>query len=315
MNKRDSKTNVTLITLLLLSVAVRAQVAEPKGELRLYGRATQVGTVANREFKDGKGRVVKVIYYTGGGSSFQGPFREELLREQSISTYTYNDQGCRIRSEVFKPGMKLSRTDNVRCHDGTATPRLTTISDARGVKQAEIRHKANGSTQTELLFDSFGDKVVAINGEVPTDVDLLHGWGEELGGFACGIAANRERGRQEDLEVHVTIKNISHDAEGVVMISPVLVELKDITGRVVERKSAYRKDENKTQSEGCPTYMNQGAPFAGRSQPQTGYGLGEQYDRLAPGTYSITIAYCVSGERGLLVSNTILLEVEGHENR
>jgi hypothetical protein len=315
MNIRDSKTNVTLITLLLLSVAVRAQVAEPKGELRIYPRATQIGTVAIREFRDDKGRVVKSIYYTGGGSSFQGPFSEDLLREQSIIRYTYNDQGCRIKSEVFEPGMKLRGTDNVRCVDGTATPKLTTISDARGVKQAEIRHKANGGQQTELIFDSLGEQVVAINGDLPTDVDLLHGWGKELGGFACGIAANRERGRQEDLEVHVTIKNISHDAEGVVMISPVLVELKDITGRVVERKAAYRRDENKTQSAGCPTYMSQGAPSAGRSQPQTSYGLGEQYDRLAPGTYSITIAYCVSAERGLLLSNTILVEVEGHENR
>jgi len=33
MNKRDLKTNVTVIILLLLSFAVRAQVAEPKGEL------------------------------------------------------------------------------------------------------------------------------------------------------------------------------------------------------------------------------------------------------------------------------------------
>ena len=314
MKKRGSKTGVALIMLLFLSVAVRAQVAEPKGELRLYGRATQIGTVASREFKDGKGRVVKVIYYTGGGS-FEGPYGEDLLREQSIHTYTYDDHDCRIKSESYEPGMRLSRTEDVRCLDGTATPRLTTIRDARGVKQAETSHKANGSTPTELYFDSDGDKVVAINGEVPTDVDLAHGWGEELGGFACGIAANREKGRQEDLQVRVTIKNISHDAEGVVMISPVLVELKDITGRVVERKAAYRKHENGVQSEGCPTYLAQGAPFAGRSQEQPGYALGEQYDPLAPGTYSITITYCVSAVRGLLVSNTILLEVGGHNKQ
>jgi hypothetical protein len=313
MNKHGSKTNVTLITLLLLSVAVRAQVAEPEGELRIYPRATQIGTVAIREFRDHQGRVVKRIYYTGGGSSFQGPFREELLREQSTIRYTYNDQGCRIKSEVFEPGMKLRRTDNVRCVDGTATPKLTTISDSRGVKQAEIRHNANGGTQTELIFDSRGEQVVAINGDLPTDVDLLHGWGKEFDGFACGIAANRERGRQDDLEIHVTIKNISHDT-GVVIVSPVLVELKDITGRVVERKAAYRKPENEGQSEGCPSYMNQGAPLAGRSQPQSGYGLGEQYDRLAPGKYSLTVTYCVWGVAGRLVSNTIPLEVEGREN-
>ena len=314
MNKRESKTHVTLIIVLLLSVAVRAQVAEPKGELRLYGRATQIGTVASREFKDDKGRVVKVIYYTGGGS-FEGPYREDLLREQSIHTYTYDDHDCRIKSESYEPGMKLKRTEEVCCLDGTATPRLTTVRDAHGVKQAETRHKANGGPPTELFFDSDGDKVVAINGGVPTDVDLAHGWGTEVAGFACGIAANRERGTQDDLRVWVTIKNISHDANGVVMISPVLVELKDITGRVVERKAPYRKQENETQSEGCPTYLAQGAPFAGRSQLQPGFALGEQYDRLAPGKYSITVTYCVSAVPGPLVSNTILLEVEGRENR
>jgi hypothetical protein len=99
------------------------------------------------------------------------------------------------------------------------------------------------------------------------------------------------------------------------MISPVLVELKDHTGRVIERKSAYTRQQTKSESNECPSYMNQGAPLAGRAQPQPGYQLGEQYDRLAPGKYWITITYCVTGLRGKLVSNTISLEVEGPENR
>jgi hypothetical protein len=314
MNKRDVKTNVTFVILLLLSVAVRAQVAEPQGELTLYTRATQIGTVARREFKDDKGRIVRVIYYTGGGS-FEGPYREELLREQSIRSYTYDDHNCRIKCESYEPGLRLSRTEEVRCFDGTATPSLTTVRDVRGIKEVETRHTASGSTQTILYFDKDGDKVVAIDGELPTDADLAHGWGEMLSGFACGIAANPEKGRQEDLQVHVTIKNVSHEANGVVMISPVLVELKDLTGRVIEPKAAYTRHKDKTESDGCPTYMSQGAPFAGRSQPQTGYELGEQYNRLAPGKYSITITYCVSGVKGRLVSNTIPIEVEGRENR
>lgn len=314
MKQHGSKTGATSIILVLLFVAGRAQVAEPIGELRLYERATQIGTVASREFKDNKGRVVKVIYYTGGGS-FEGPYREDLLREQSIHNYTYDDHDCRIKSESYSPGMKLSRTEEVHCLDGTATRSLTTVRDARGIKQAEIRHTANGGTQTELYFDSDGDKVVAINGEVPADVNLTHGWGELLNGFVCGIAANRERGRQEDLNVIVTIRNISHDMKGVVMISPVLVELKDNTGRVIERKPAYGIPKDDARSEGCPTYLSQGAPSAGRSQLQPGFTLGEQYDRLAPGKYSLTITYCVSAVSGLLVSNTILLEVEGRETR
>src|SRR5262245_39129790 len=313
MNKRDLKTNVILIILLLLSVTVCAQVTEPKGELTLYTRATQIGTVANRQFKDDKGRIVKVIYYTGGGS-FEGPYREELLREQSIILYTYDDHNCRVKCESYEPGMKLSRTEEVRCFEGTGTPSLTTVRDVRYIKQSETRHTISGGTQTTLYFDSDGDKVVAINGELPTDADLAHGWGQMLNGLACGIAANREKGRQADLQVHVTIKNVNHNAKGVLMISPILVELKDHTGRVIERKAPFARQQAKIESGECPTYMGQGAPSAGRAQPQTGYELGEQYDWLAPGRYSITITYCVSGQREKLVSNTIPLEVDGPEN-
>ena len=302
-----------LTTLLLFSVVVRGQVAEPNGELRLYPRATQIGTVASRTFKDEQGREVKVIYYTGGGS-FESPYREELLSEQSITQYEYDDHNCRIKSQRFDPGMKLRTTAQVLCVDGTATPSLSTVYDARGIRLTETRHTASGSTETVLYLDNTGDKVVAINGKLPIDTDLINGWGEAHGGFACGIAANRERGRQEDLQIYVSIKNISHEREGVVMISPVRVELKDSSGRGIERKPVYRNDESTTQVEGCSTYLGQGAPSVGRSQPQPGYSLGEQYDRLAPGKYTVTITYCVPGVPGRLVSNAIVVEVDSGKN-
>lgn len=320
MNKRDLETSVSLILLLLLSGAVRAQVAELKGELRLYEWATQIGTVAIRELKDDKGRVVKAIYYTGGGDSEgrpygNGPYREDLLREQSIQTNTYDDHDCRVKTKIYEPGMTLSRTAEVRCFTGTATPELTINRDMRGIRQSEVRHNAHGGTQTQLYFDDDGRKVVAINGETPTDVDIVHGWGEPLTGFACSIAANREKGRQEQVNVSVTIKNINHDADGVAMMAPVLMELKDSAGQVIQRKTRYAEPANEGQANGCPTCMNQGAPFAGRAQPQIGFALGEEYDPLAPGRYSMTVTYCVSGVPGRLTSNTILLEVEGRENR
>jgi hypothetical protein len=65
------KSHVTLIIVLLVASSARAQ--EPKGALRHYDRATQIGTVAEREFSDDKGRIVKVIYYTQSDKSI-GPF-------------------------------------------------------------------------------------------------------------------------------------------------------------------------------------------------------------------------------------------------
>jgi hypothetical protein len=296
-----------MIVILLLAITARAQ--EPKGELHLYERTTQIGTVANRQFKDDKGRVVKDIYYTQSDKS-TGPFNEELLREQSIRTYGYDEHNCRIIEQQYEPGPKLSRTYKTECIDGTATPRLTVVLRASGTREGEVRHSATGSRQTILYFDNSGQKVVAISGQLPTDIDLVHGWGQELDGFAAGIAPNQEKGRQQDLSVLVNIKNVSHSAEGMIMMSPVLVELRDANGRVVEWKSAYRTFVGNDQSDHCPSFTKEGAPMTGRSQQRGGYGLNEEFGRLAPGKYSMTVSFCVSGQSERLVSNTIFLDVD-----
>jgi len=307
MNARNVS-GMFLVILLLLCRSASAQVTEQKGELRLYDMATQIGTTAMREFKDDKGRVVKTIYYTGGGGGINGPYLEELLSEQSIHVYAYDEYGCRIRSEHYAPGMKLSSTGEVRCLDGTATPQLTTVSDARGVKQFETRHTPSGGTRTRLYLDHDGEKVIGIIGDTPTDVDLAHGWGEEAGGFAIGVAANRERGRQQDLQVSVTIKNAADRSESALMVSLVRVELKDSAGRLIEPKAAYKNRGEVTNSEECSGGW--GVPFLGRSQWLPSYDLGEQYEPLSPGKYSFTVTHCLSANRGLLISNTIYVEIE-----
>ena len=300
--------SITLALLLLLSTSARAQDPESKGELRIYNRATQIGTVASREFKDDKGRVIKVIYYTHP-DLLAGNFREESLREQSTTTFAYDEYGCPIKSKNYDHAAKLIRIQEVRCAEGTATRSLTTIRNPQGVKQGEARHTATGSTQTVLEFDSNGEKVIAITGELPTDTDLIHGWGDVLHGFALGIAANREKGRQQDLAIHVSLKNVSNDA-GQVMVSPILVELKDSNGQLIEQKAAHRPNPNQTLSNHCPSYLQMGAPSRGRAQSQYGYSLGEHYERLSSGKYSMTVTYCVSGVSERLVSNTIEIEVE-----
>ena len=301
--------NYTLPILLLLSISARAQDPGPKSELRIYERATQIGTAANREFRDDKGRVVKVIYYTHAGNSMSN-FREELLREQSSRTFEYDEAGCRIKSKSFDRTRKLTGSEEVRCLDGTATRSLTIVRNSLGIKQGEARHTSSGGTQTALEFDSNGEKVIAITGELPSDTDLKHGWGNVLHGFALGIAPNREKGRQQELYVHVSIKNVDNNDTGLVMAAPVLIELKDSNGQLVEPKAAFRLNRKQSQSNECPTYMQMAAPRPGRAQAQYTLDVGEQYERLAPGKYSMTIAYCVSGVSEPLVSNRIQIEVE-----
>lgn len=300
--------SITLCLLLLLSISAHAQDPESKGELRIYHRATQIGTVASREFKDDKGRVVKVIYYTHADLNSSN-FREESLRVQSSSTFDYDEYGCPIKSQSYDHKAKLTRIEELRCVEGTATRRLAIIRNGQGIKQGEARYTATGSAQTVLHFDSNGEKVIAITGELPRDTDLIHGWGNVLHGFALGIAANREKGRQQDLNVHVSLKNVGNDA-GQIMVSPVLVELKNSNGQAIELKPPYRINPYQTQFNHCPSYMQMGAPRLGWAQPQYNYNLGEQYERLSPGKYSITVTYCVQGQSERLVSNTIEIEVE-----
>ena len=78
---------------------------------------------------------------------------------------------------------------------------------------------------------------------------------------------------------------------------------------IVEWKFASQTFVGNDQADHCPAFMKEGAPLLGRSQQRAGYGLNEQFGRLAPGRYSMTVSFCVSGQQERLVSNTILLDV------
>jgi len=296
---------ITLGIVLLLSISAHTQELEPKGELRIYPRATQIGTVANREFKDDKGRIVKVIYYDYAGG-FSAKFREELLREQSSSTYEYDEYDCAIKSKSYNRLRNLISVEEVRCVEGTSIPLLTTVRNSSDVKQRESRHTETGSTQTVLQFDSTGEKVIGINGELPGDTDLVLGWGNAVNGFALGIAADHESGSQQDFRVYVTVKNVDNDS-WTVMVSPVLVELKQSNGQVIQEKATYTSNPNEAGA--CPTFLKTGAPRAGRAIIQYGFNLDERFDPLPPDKYSMTITYCMSERSERLVSNTIQIEV------
>jgi hypothetical protein len=300
------------LRIVLMAVAVllplldsRAQEDVQTSQLQIYDRPTQAGTVADRVFKDSKGRVVKNILYTGGGPA---PYHEELLQVYLISIAKYGPNDCVVRAATYWPGMILKSMIEGTCWPGTATPKLTVFRDAHGVRTQEARHKTEAGKSTVLLFDATGEKVVAIKSLTPDDIDLAHGWGKEVGGVACGIAANRERGRQEDMELFITIKNSSYRRDRVPTVSPVAVELKDSAGRLVRPKAELAAKEAKIAPNVCPPFGE--LPLIGESRLLTSYRLGERYDGLAPGKYEMTVRLCSPVISGLLVSNTLLLEIE-----
>lgn len=118
-------TRIILGTILLfVSVSARAQELESKGELQVYPRATQVGTVASRQFKDVKGRLVKIITYTYAGDSMSN-FREELLREQSSRTWEYDEYSCPVKVESYDQLHNLMSTEETTCIRGMMTASLS----------------------------------------------------------------------------------------------------------------------------------------------------------------------------------------------
>jgi hypothetical protein len=287
--------------LLLGSISARAQEVASRGELRVYPRTTQMGTVANRQFKNANGRIVKIIYYTYAADSMSN-FREELLREQSSRTWEYDKHGCPVKSENYDQQHNLTGTEEVRCLAGTATASLMTLRNPLGIKQRETRYAEAGSVETVLEFDSNGEKVIGMSGKTPADVDLVHGWGEVVQGLALGIAASRESGPQQDLNVYVTIKNINNHSS--LMVAPVLLELRDANGQVIQENAV-----NATLSNECPDKLKISTPYTGVVLIQFSFGLGERYSALPPGKYSLTVTYCVSDVPDRLVSNTIQLQV------
>jgi len=294
-----------LTFLALVSVYGQAQEVGSKGELQVYARATQVGTVANRQFKDAKGRIVKIITYTYAADSM-GNFREELLREQSSRTWEYDEHGCPVKVESYDQLHNLTSTEETGCVSGTATASLATLRNPLGVKQRETRYQGGG-VETVLEFDSKGEKIIGMNGAMPNDIDLVHGWGDVVHDFALGIAANRESGPQQDLRVCVTIKNVDNDSS--LTAAPVLLELKDANGQVIPENAFNRITNSATQPNECPEKQKIGTPGIGRALIQFSIGLGESYTALPPGKYSLTVTFCITGVPERLVSNTIQLEV------
>jgi hypothetical protein len=312
MRNRRTKTAFLILTALLAGGGARAQETGDKGgDLRIYHRATQIGTTAMRTFRDAKGRVVKTIYYTGGGGGLvEGPYQEELLREQSIETVAYDEHDCRASGANYAPGMRLLRTWEVRCRKGTNVPEHSAARDPSGRLVSETWHNKDGGTASSRFFGADGERVIAVDGKTRADVDLTDGWGETVGGFALGIAANRTGGRQEEMSVWVTVKNLTH-AEGVVDFAPLAFELRDAAGRLVEPHPDWAPRQSGPAPGQCPALGGQGAPFVGQTDYVATDSLRDIFRPLAPGKYTLTYKYCLSTTHLPLVSNTIVFEVRG----
>ena len=297
---------LTFAFIALVTDRSTAQSADAGGKLTIYGMMTQVGIVAKREFLDGQRRVYKTIYYAAPQhtGSPTGPYFEKDLQARSVVVNFYDEFSCVVREERSEPPGRLASTIERKCVFGTAIPEQTIYRNHRGIRERQ-------TTKTGTLhFSSDGKKVVAMNASLPQKTDLVNGWGRKEGGMAIGIAVNQPKGRQQELTIYQTTKNIDRSSDKTIWISPLEYELTHSSGRVIPYRGTLNNRGQKIPNvENCPGMYAISAPRPGTAQSGGPIALLDHYDPLPIGEYRFKMKLCVSGASQPLVSNMITFEV------
>ncbi len=306
------------------------------GRLEIYDFMTQNGTIARRTFLDGAGRVSKEIYYTmfSARRSASGTPPEEMAIGSQV-LYHY-ENGRLVSTEAFDGAMKPQGSQHYEYGpDGEVIREWSLRAD--GTKEFETRRAAQptpsrfpsirGRALTELYFDATGTRLLNLRGELPADIDLPQGWGSSAANLACGIVLSRERGRPEQIQVHVSLKNtdaprlpavgggsggfggtvpaplvppLNNDAMGAAEFI-----LRDARGsQVAERTLLPDKEAHYVYLRNAD--LRPGT--AGVISPE--YELASRFPSLAPGRYTLRLRLTVPGRAASVLSNEVVLTVE-----
>ena len=269
------------------------------GELTIYPMFGQTGVVANRTYRDDKGRLVKTVFYRAK-ERIEPPYKEEDLLIESIRIHKYDQQGREFREEHYSPDLKLNRI-MVTLYDSQGQKESIVWLNSKEVREYEIRY-SDGKSVSHLYFDDSGTTLRAIKGVIPKDIDLGNGWGEPVNGLICGIAVNKLAAPVKDMLISVTVRNLTSKSAQIVTgdDNDIQMILRDVAGKLVPSvKTPYRKQKGNLQT--LHAYE------AGYWIPA--FELHKWYDNLGPGEYTLTIKRRVSGEEFPLVSNTLPITI------
>jgi len=291
---------------------------DPSGHLTIYGIITQIGTVANRVFRDSQGRITKTIYY---GLDYDklpdpfplaGPYSEEMLAVQSIRIHKYDRNGRQIRVEHYTPDSVLSRIMQTKYACGGGKKATVWLRSDQS-REYEIRYE-NGRSTSHLYFDDTGRRLIAVRGAVPEDINLAYGWGQPVDGLACAIAPNKRSGFAKDISIAVTVRNLSGHPAKVVTALPyqtIQMELRDANGDLVPQATRFIEERN----EELMRMNNRGTECLQTIAPHqaghyaSGYELTQWYRKLEGGKYHLTVKRRGSGKGFSLTSNTITFNI------
>ena len=329
-------TNIFLITLFCAFFSIQPSNAQLKqqnltnaaekeqdGELNIYGVITQIGTVAKRTFRDNAGRIIKTIYYgldyrnLPNPFSFREPITEEMLAVQSINIHYYDQQGRQDRVEHYTPSFELSRIkQNKYGPNGRKIATIWLRPDES--RKYEIRYH-NGSSISHLYFDDTGQKLIAARGPVPKNMDLAYGWGRPVEGLSCGIAPNKHSALAKDIDISVTVRNLTAQPAKIITTLPyqtIQIELRNTKGALVPQNTDYIEKRNKEllRMNNPLRESLQTIPPHQTGHYSSGYELNQWYGEVEPGKYYLTVKRRASGKDFSLVSNTITINILADPN-
>ncbi len=267
-------------------------------ELKLYGMVTQIGTVASRTIRDRSGKIVREVHYYGPWGNPSQPTAEKDLRVQSIKVYFYDTAGRVDHIEHWNAGERRPRVEH-NVYDASGELVRGWFVERDGIKRYETRYR-NQRTLVELYFDNTGSYLTSLRGHLVSDIDLPHGWGPTSGGMACGITLSTERGRFEQIELNVNIKNVAAKSVSIDNLVEPTFELHDVSGKFFAMRVSARGSKD-----GRPQLYGQllDTDEAGYLYPA--YRLADYFDPLPPGSYTLRIRQPVPERDAILVSNEI----------
>jgi hypothetical protein len=270
-------------------------------ELRLYGRATQIGTVALRTIRNRSGKIVREVYYHSHALETSSLTEKDLL-VQSIRVFYHDVNGRVERVEHWTPHHATPRLEqNAYSESGELVRKWYVEPD--GIRRYEMRYRGSREL-THLYFDDTGAYLTSLRGTVVSDVTLPHGWGDVNGGVACAITLSKESGRLEDIGIWVTIRNATDETLHIFNLSEPSFELRDSAGKLIlPRVSQRGLDENQSHLNGQVLDCDE----AGFMYPA--YRLVDYFGSVLPGKYTIRIRQAVKERSVELVSNDVTFVV------
>jgi hypothetical protein len=279
----------------VLAAAILFPVGNPstvaaQGTVRCYGMPTQIGVVAVREFRDGRGQVEKEIFYRSAAAGLETSCPEEQLRVYETHVYERDALGRSSVERILDAHDQLSRFGRYEYDGAATTPSKQVWFGPQGDRRLEMRW----SPATYLYFDE-REKVVGVIGVPPQDVEYAIAWGDPVDGWRCGIGLARGT-------VYMSLQNQSKSKVSALFGDAFEFDLRDPSGRIMPLLPDVAARLAK-----APALEGRG--IAPGEVGSSGDEFQSRYGRLPPGHYAVVLRHPHPITGVMLVSSQLEVDI------